>query len=106
MNPTKLDGVDDMARLSHLNEPSVLHNLTLRYKDNNIYTYSGLFLVAVNPYKRLPIYTPEVVEQHKGKRREDSDPHVFTIADSSYRQMLTNKQNQSMLITVRCFLLQ
>jgi len=56
--------VNDMARLSHLNEPSVLANLRERYSKDNIYTYSGLFLIAVNPYKSLPIYTKEVMDEH------------------------------------------
>lgn len=37
MNPPKFDMVDDMAELTYLNEPSVIHNLTLRYKANHVY---------------------------------------------------------------------
>jgi myosin heavy subunit len=66
MNPPSLDKINDMSRLSHLNEPSVLHNLRQRYESDMIYTYSGLFLIAVNPYKRLPIYTEEVCFLHCG----------------------------------------
>lgn len=99
MNPPKLDKISDMARLSHLNEPSVLYNLKQRYGDDDIYTYSGLFLVAINPYKNIPIYTNEVVDRYKGRRREDVDPHIYAISDAAYRNMLTNRANQSMLIT-------
>jgi len=98
-NPKALHAVDDMARLSYLSEPAVLENLRQRYDLNKIYTYSGLFLVAVNPYKMLPIYTNEVIKKHVGKRRKDVEPHVFTISDIAYRQMLTNQINQSMLVT-------
>jgi len=98
-NPLKLDYSVDMASLSHLNEPSVLHNLKLRYGRDDIYTYSGLFLLAVNPYKNLSIYSPEVIKKHAGKRRDDVDPHIFSVADISYRQMLLNEKNQSMLVT-------
>ncbi|KAG1459764.1 hypothetical protein G6F46_005039 [Rhizopus delemar] len=65
MNPPKFDMVDDMAELTHLNEPSVIHNLTVRYKAHHVYTYSGLFLVAVNPYRNLLIYTDEYIQSYK-----------------------------------------
>ncbi|KNC86589.1 hypothetical protein SARC_01270 [Sphaeroforma arctica JP610] len=99
MNPPKFEKVEDMAELAYLNEPAVLDNLTKRYQSNLIYTYSGLFCVVVNPYKRLPIYTPDVVDMYQGKRRQEMPPHVYNIADSAYRNMLNDRENQSILIT-------
>ena len=57
MNPPKFEMCTDMSLLSYLNEGGILHNLKARYVANVIYTYSGLFCIAVNPYKRFPIYT-------------------------------------------------
>ncbi|GAB5590982.1 class II myosin [Umbelopsis nana] len=99
MNPPKFDQVDDVAELSFLNEPSVVHNFKMRYLSNNIYTYSGLFLVAINPYKRLPIYTKDVVKMYKGKKRGEVPPHIFATADLAYYDMLQDQENQSILIT-------
>uniref|UniRef100_A0A8B9LJ79 Myosin, heavy chain 7B, cardiac muscle, beta b n=1 Tax=Astyanax mexicanus TaxID=7994 RepID=A0A8B9LJ79_ASTMX len=99
MNPPKFDMIEDMAMLTHLNEASVLFNLRRRYSFWMIYTYSGLFCVTVNPYKWLPVYAPEVVAAYKGKRRSDAPPHIYSIADNAYNDMLKNRENQSMLIT-------
>eukprot|EP01112_Ceratiomyxa_fruticulosa_P007752 TRINITY_DN200_c0_g1_i6.p1 TRINITY_DN200_c0_g1~~TRINITY_DN200_c0_g1_i6.p1 ORF type:complete len:237 (-),score=42.76 TRINITY_DN200_c0_g1_i6:133-843(-) len=84
-NPERFDGVEDMSELSHLNEAGVLHNLRYRYNLDRIYTYSGLFLVAVNPFKRFPIYTSEIIEIYKGRRRNEVSPHIFAISDTAYR---------------------
>ncbi|CAL1262322.1 unnamed protein product [Larinioides sclopetarius] len=79
VNPPKYEKTEDMSNLTYLNDPSVLYNLKERYYAKLIYTYSGLFCVAINPYKRFPIYTNRVVQMYKGKRRD--------------------RENQSMLIT-------
>uniref|UniRef100_A0A3Q2TYC2 Myosin-7 n=1 Tax=Fundulus heteroclitus TaxID=8078 RepID=A0A3Q2TYC2_FUNHE len=99
MNPAKFDMMEDMATLTHLNEASVLFNLRRRYSMWMIYTYSGLFCVAVNPYKWLPVYAPAVVAAYKGRRRADTPPHIYAIADGAYSDLLKNRENQSMLIT-------
>ncbi|XP_071108359.1 myosin heavy chain, non-muscle-like isoform X1 [Haliotis cracherodii] len=99
MNPPKFNKVEDMAELTCLNEASVLHNLKDRYYSGLIYTYSGLFCVVVNPYKKLPIYTDKVIELYKGKKRHEVPPHVFAIADTAYRSMLQDREDQSILCT-------
>ncbi|RKP20185.1 hypothetical protein ROZALSC1DRAFT_12995 [Rozella allomycis CSF55] len=99
MNPPKFEKVEDMADLSYLNEASVLHNLKQRYFSSLIYTYSGLFLVTVNPYHRLPIYSDQVVKMFKGKKRIEMPPHIYAVTDNAYRDMIQNHENQSILIT-------
>ncbi|XP_039596448.1 myosin heavy chain, skeletal muscle, adult-like [Polypterus senegalus] len=99
MNPPKFDKIEDMAMLTHLHEPAVLFNLKERYAAWMIYTYSGLFCVTVNPYKWLPVYNPEVVAAYRGKKRQEAPPHIFSISDNSYQFMLTDRENQSILIT-------
>merc|ERR1719210_2525933 len=99
MNPPKYDKQEDMADLTCLNEASVLHNIKERYFSSLIYTYSGLFCVVVNPYKRLPIYTEKIIEIYKGKKRHEVPPHVFAITDIAYRSMLQDREDQSILCT-------
>merc|ERR1712241_1182579 len=78
---------------------SVLFNLYQRYVERLIYTYSGLFCIAVNPYKRFPIYTMRTVNVYRGKRRNEVPPHIFAIAEGSYHSMCLKCKNQSILIT-------
>ncbi|AET41516.1 myosin 1 Ecym_8231 [Eremothecium cymbalariae DBVPG len=99
VNPSTFDKIDDMSELTHLNEPSVLYNLENRYKDDLIYTYSGLFLVALNPYSNIRIYTQEYVNLYHGSPKEDNKPHIFAVAEQAYRKLLTQKQDQSVLVT-------
>uniref|UniRef100_A0A674MHC1 Myosin heavy chain, fast skeletal muscle-like n=1 Tax=Takifugu rubripes TaxID=31033 RepID=A0A674MHC1_TAKRU len=129
MNPPKFDKIEDMAMMTHLNEPSVLYNLKERFASWMIYvsfsllkyctyilyplntsmkykisfsflqTYSGLFCVVVNPYKWLPVYDAQVVNAYRGKKRIEAPPHIFSISDNAYQFMLTDRENQSVLIT-------
>uniref|UniRef100_A0A8D0X290 Myosin-2 n=1 Tax=Sus scrofa TaxID=9823 RepID=A0A8D0X290_PIG len=99
MNPPKFDKIEDMAMMTHLHEPAVLYNLKERYAAWMIYTYSGLFCVTVNPYKWLPVYNAEVVTAYRGKKRQEAPPHIFSISDNAYQFMLTDRENQSILIT-------
>merc|ERR1711892_1091301 len=99
VNPPKFEKCEDMANLTFLNDASVFWNLKTRYQAKLIYTYSGLFCVVVNPYKRFPIYTPTVVKMYLGKRRNEVPPHLWAITETAYRNMLQNSKDQSMLIT-------
>ncbi|XP_028310675.1 myosin heavy chain, fast skeletal muscle-like [Gouania willdenowi] len=99
MNPPKFDKIEDMAMMTHLNEPCVLYNLKERFASWMIYTYSGLFCVVVNPYKWLPVYDAVVVNAYRGKKRVEAPPHIFSISDNAYQFMLTDRENQSILIT-------
>ncbi|RLV83197.1 Myosin-1 [Meyerozyma sp. JA9] len=125
-NPPKFNKCDDMAELTHLNEPSVVYNLFLRYNDDLIYTYSGLFLVAINPYKVLPIYEDAMLKKYqtrpsKSQRSPSSmslssalasspqpsmaldnsvpAPHIFATAENTFKNLLANKKDQSILVT-------
>merc|ERR1711997_1389753 len=99
VNPPKFEKCEDMANLTFLNDASVFWNLKVRFQAKLIYTYSGLFCIVVNPYKRYPIYTGTVVKMYLGKRKNEVPPHLWAITETAYRNMLTNIKDQSMLIT-------
>jgi len=99
INPPKFDMSEDMADLTFLGDACVLWNSVVRYKAQLIYTYSGLFCIAINPYKRFPIYTLRTMELYVGKRRTECWPHIFAIAEGAYQGMSNSGINQSILIT-------
>eukprot|EP00268_Persea_americana_P032478 TRINITY_DN3195_c0_g3_i3.p2 TRINITY_DN3195_c0_g3~~TRINITY_DN3195_c0_g3_i3.p2 ORF type:complete len:383 (-),score=87.38 TRINITY_DN3195_c0_g3_i3:2007-3155(-) len=96
-NPNILDGVDDLMQLSYLNEPSVLYNLQVRYSQDMIYTKAGPVLVAINPFKSVPLYGNECIEAYK--RKSIDSPHVYAIADTAIREMIRDEVNQSIIIS-------
>ncbi|KAI4380777.1 hypothetical protein MLD38_006926 [Melastoma candidum] len=93
-------GVDDMTKLSYLHEPGVLHNLAMRYELNEIYTYTGNILIAVNPFQRLAhLYDTHMMEQYKGAAFGELSPHVFAVADVAYRAMINEGKSNSILVS-------
>ncbi|CAN6677516.1 unnamed protein product [Malus baccata var. baccata] len=93
-------GVDDMTKLAYLHEPGVLQNLKSRYTINEIYTYTGSILIAVNPFRRLPhLYDNHMMEQYKGVTLGELSPHPFAIADAAYRQMINEGISQAILVS-------
>ncbi|KAL0908457.1 hypothetical protein M5K25_022953 [Dendrobium thyrsiflorum] len=93
-------GVDDMTKLSYLHEPGVLQNLSARYELNEIYTYTGNILIAVNPFQRLPhLYDIHMMEQYKGAPFGELSPHVFAVADVAYRAMINEGKSNSILVS-------
>ncbi|CAM9415445.1 unnamed protein product [Chrysoparadoxa australica] len=106
-------GVADLTKLTHLHEPTILYSLNERYKQNTIYTYTGPILLAVNPFKKVALYTDRILTSYKkdGERRmydpnhvEQLAPHVYAIADKAYRNMTMptteyNLRSQSILVS-------
>ncbi|XP_031283791.1 myosin-6 [Pistacia vera] len=93
-------GVDDMTKLAYLHEPGVLQNLKSRYDMNEIYTYTGNILIAVNPFRRLPhLYDSHMMAQYKGAAFGELSPHPFAVADAAYRLMINEGISQSILVS-------
>ncbi|KAL2992131.1 hypothetical protein AAZX31_10G032700 [Glycine max] len=94
------DGVDDMTKLAYLHEPGVLHNLETRYMMNEIYTYTGNILIAINPFQNLShLYDTNVMQRYKGATIGGLGPHVFAIAEAAYRAMINEEKSNSILVS-------
>ncbi|KAK0635483.1 putative myosin MYO2 [Bombardia bombarda] len=100
MNPTMLEASDDLTNLSHLNEPAVLQAIRLRYAQKEIYTYSGIVLIATNPFARVDsLYVPGMVQVYAGKQRATQAPHLFAIAEEAFMDMLRDGKNQTIVVS-------
>ncbi|KAJ3511149.1 hypothetical protein NLJ89_g4272 [Agrocybe chaxingu] len=97
-NPPLLETADDLATLSHLNEPSVLHTIRNRYAQHSIYTYSGIVLIAVNPFQRVTLYGPEIIQAYSGRKRGELEPHLFAIAEDAYTAMRKDGTGQTIIV--------
>lgn len=62
---------------------------------SRLQTYSGLFCATVNPYKWLPVYDPQVVAAYRGKKRMEAPPHIFSVSDNAYQNMLTGETHST-----------
>ncbi|XP_072574051.1 unconventional myosin-Vc isoform X1 [Paramormyrops kingsleyae] len=99
-NPDILVGENDLTALSYLHEPAVLHNLKVRFVESRIiYTYCGIILVAINPYKQLPLYGDAIIHAYSGQNMGDMDPHIFAVAEEAYKQMARKNKNQSIIVS-------
>ncbi|WFD29063.1 Myosin type-2 heavy chain 1 [Malassezia sp. CBS 17886] len=98
-NPPLLEAVDDLTGLSHLNEASVLYTILNRYQQRSIYTYSGIVLIAVNPFFSLNLYSPEIIQAYAGRRRGELEPHLFAVAEDAYRCMIRDRKNQTIVVS-------
>lgn len=120
-------GVDDLIGLTHLHEPAIMHALQLRYDADIIYTSTGPILIAINPFKSMPLYSEQVMEQYRiqgeqgrsgigseqtpFKRRTNDaiiknmrrsketrlPPHAYQTADDAYRAMMRGLENHVLM---------
>ncbi|KAF0762385.1 myosin heavy chain 95F isoform X1 [Aphis craccivora] len=92
--------VDDNCSLMHLNEATLLNNVKIRYSKDKIYTYVANILISVNPYIEIKnLYSTDVMQKYKGKSLGVLPPHIFAIADKSFRDMKVLKQSQSIIVS-------
>uniref|UniRef100_UPI003AAE8E0E unconventional myosin-X isoform X1 n=1 Tax=Centroberyx gerrardi TaxID=166262 RepID=UPI003AAE8E0E len=100
MHHSSIRGVEDMATLEDLHDGAIMHNLFLRYRQRNIYTYIGSILAAVNPYQSIPdLYDRPAVERYSRHHLGEIAPHIYAVANECYRSLWKRLQNQCVLIS-------
>ncbi|XP_074894058.1 unconventional myosin-IXb isoform X7 [Buteo buteo] len=97
--PWHQEDFDDLCNLPSLTETTILENLKCRFLKHKIYTYAGSILIAINPFKFLPIYNPKYVKMYENHQLGKLEPHIFAIADVAYHTMLKKHVNQCIVIS-------
>uniref|UniRef100_A0A671SIE9 Unconventional myosin-IXb-like n=1 Tax=Sinocyclocheilus anshuiensis TaxID=1608454 RepID=A0A671SIE9_9TELE len=97
--PPQQEDIEDLCNLPVLSEDSILDNLRIRFQKKKIYTYAGSILIAINPFKFLPIYNPKYVKMYENHQLGKLEPHIFAIADVAYYAMLRKHVNQCIVIS-------
>ncbi|NWY62198.1 MYO9B protein, partial [Chionis minor] len=97
--PWHQEDFDDLCNIPNLTETTLLENLKCRFLKHKIYTYAGSILIAINPFKFLPIYNPKYVKMYENHQLGKLEPHIFAIADVAYHTMLKKHVNQCIVIS-------
>ncbi|KAM8986610.1 unconventional myosin-IXb isoform 3-T3 [Ara ararauna] len=97
--PWHQEDFDDLCNLPNLTETTLLEDLKCRFLKHKIYTYAGSILIAINPFKFLPIYNPKYVKMYENHQLGKLEPHIFAIADVAYHTMLKKHVNQCIVIS-------
>lgn len=91
------EGYEDLVQMSVLNEPEILHNLGIRFRQDIIFTSIGPTLLIINPYKDIPnLFNEEAI---KSFRKKSEKPHIYSVAFLAYVQLLENSKNQAIVIS-------
>ncbi|XP_077410184.1 myosin-IIIa isoform X3 [Vanacampus margaritifer] len=96
---TERDEGDDLATLEVLDEDSLSEQLQERYGRDEIYTYVGDILVAVNPFHKMNIYAPQHSKMYVNAKRTSNPPHIFAVADVAYQSMVSFHSDQCVVIS-------
>uniref|UniRef100_A0A6Q2XTL9 Myosin IIIA n=1 Tax=Esox lucius TaxID=8010 RepID=A0A6Q2XTL9_ESOLU len=93
------DEVDDLATLEVLDEVMDSILLQRRYSKDQIYTYVGDILIAVNPFHKMELYGPQYTKMYIGAKRTAYPPHIFAVADVAYQSMVSYNADQCIVIS-------
>ena len=73
--------------------------LNQRFASGVIYTYIGEILIAMNPYKDMPLYNQEYAAKYALGGEPSKRPHVFATALSCFKSMAHTGIDQSCVIS-------
>lgn len=99
MNIVEGQGWPDMVMIDSVTEDEFMKNLALRFKQKQIYTFIGEQIVSMNPFQRMNNTGKEVIAEYRNKYMYEVQPHIFALAEDTFRQLQQSKKDQCVIIT-------
>ena len=93
-----VQGIENLAELTYLNETNCIHVLRARYNNSLVHTYAGRHLIVINPIRELKCYSERVIEMFRGSQKDDMPPHIFAVAQTAYNEMRFSRQDQTLIM--------
>lgn len=94
------DAVGDLVLLETIDEANILTTLKRRYAKDLIYTHIGSVLLSVNPFKEVAgLYSENQIAAYRGRYIYENPPHVFGLAEDTYRALCTEGEDQCVIIS-------
>jgi myosin heavy subunit len=91
---------EDLTQLAEVNVGSVVHALKARALRGDIYSRCGPLLVAVNPYRRLPIYGREQLQRYLSSAESTGLPaHVYGVGAAVVQAFRMSRQSQVVVVS-------
>ncbi|XP_054006011.1 neither inactivation nor afterpotential protein C isoform X2 [Hylaeus anthracinus] len=90
--------MEDVAALETLTEDSILDELHERLRQGYYHSFVGDILLILNPNEQQDIYGSDYHTKYQCKSRSDNAPHVYSVADSAYQDVLHNEEPQHILL--------
>ena len=79
--------VENMDDLTPLNAACILSNVDYRFRLDEIYTRTGPILIAMNPFKWLPIYGEDTIKRYRGREYGSLPPHPYQEAEDAFQKI-------------------
>ncbi|XP_051158327.1 neither inactivation nor afterpotential protein C isoform X3 [Leptopilina boulardi] len=90
---------EDLSALDNLTEDSILNELHERLKLGFFHTFVGDILLILNPNEEQNIYESNYHAKYQCKSRSDNAPHIYSVADSAYQDVLHHEEIQHIIFS-------
>ncbi|CAG8504297.1 3540_t:CDS:2 [Ambispora gerdemannii] len=95
----------DITKIQSISPDSITSFLKDRHQNDSIYSrINQSALVAINPYKDLPVFSDATVQEYVSDYKDTSNqrtrlpPHAFQLASQAYLHMRRTGQDQSIIL--------